>query len=135
MSALWSGVALNAAGTLGARAVAALRVSFAEPRERHRGLSHHSRTILEDVCLVPVTAVVPRLEGDRRDELWATIRSLTSAAPVSIVEANGEPALALLRDRGVDVESMGRTVADDPAFFLAAGAAGVAAARMRSDAG
>src|SRR5205823_2242632 len=35
-----SAMALNAAAILGGRPVAALRVSFADPRERHRGVSH-----------------------------------------------------------------------------------------------
>jgi hypothetical protein len=36
----------------------------------------------------------------------------------------------LLRDRGVEVTSMGRSPAEDPVFFLAAGAAGLLAGRM-----
>jgi hypothetical protein len=35
-----------------------------------------------------------------------------------------------LQGRGFDVETMGRGIEDDPAFFLAAGAAGVLAGRM-----
>jgi hypothetical protein len=33
-------------------------------------------------------------------------------------------------ERGVQAETMGRGVEDDPAFFLAAGSAGVLAGRM-----
>src|SRR5207244_13203084 len=76
VSALGSGEALNAAGSLGGRPGAALRLSFAERRERHRGLSHHSRTILQDVCLVPATVVVPTLGGDEREEVWRALRAL-----------------------------------------------------------
>src|SRR5262245_34105927 len=39
-------LALLAAGALGGRGVLALRVSGAEPRERHRGVSHHSTSAL-----------------------------------------------------------------------------------------
>jgi Protein of unknown function (DUF3866) len=134
VSALRSGEALNAAGALGGRPVAGLRVSFADPRARHHGLSHHSRTILEQVCLVPATVATPRLLGDERDEVWQALRSLESVAPMSIVEADGQPALELLRQRDVEIESMGRTPEQDPAFFLAAGAAGIVAARIAGDA-
>jgi NADPH-dependent 2,4-dienoyl-CoA reductase/sulfur reductase-like enzyme len=48
------------------------------------------------------------------------------------VEVDGAPALAELDRRGVEVDSMGRTPAEDPAFFLAGGAAGILAARMAS---
>ena len=49
-STLESALALNAARILGGQAVAALRISFADPRERHRGVSHHSLTALERVA-------------------------------------------------------------------------------------
>jgi hypothetical protein len=47
-----------------------------------------------------------------------------------LVEVAGEPAIDELARRGIQSRSMGRGVADDPAFFLAAGAAGVLAGRM-----
>ena len=46
------------------------------------------------------------------------------------MEVDGRPALAELADRGIEPRSMGRGVDDDPAYFLAAGAAGVLAGRM-----
>jgi hypothetical protein len=122
---------LNAAAALGGRPVAAIRVSFADPRERHRGLSHHSRTILERVCLVPATVAVPVLQGDQRERVWSALRGLDAAVSLELVEADGAPALELLRGRGVDLRSMGRGPGDDPAFFLAAGAAGAVAAQLR----
>ena len=129
VSALGSGHALNAVSILGGRPLAALRISFTETRDRHRGLSHHSLTILEEVCLVPATIAAPILENPREKEaLSETLANLP--ARYQIVEADGAPALSLLEDRGVEVESMGRKPADDPAFFLAAGAAGVVAGHM-----
>jgi hypothetical protein len=103
-------------------------VSFADERERHRGLSHHSATILSDVCRVPVTVAVPELPADRAAELRAALEAV--ASDHEVVEADGSPAIDLLRSRGVVIESMGRTPEDDPAFFLAAGAAGIVAGRM-----
>lgn len=132
VSALRSGEALNAAAAVGGRPVAALRIGFADRRERHRGLSHHSRTILDEVCLVPATVAVPRLAGDRREEVWRSLRSLRRASSLRMVEEDGAPALDLLAERSVEVDSMGRTVAEDPAFFLSAGAAGVVAGRLAS---
>ena len=132
VSALGSGNALNAAATLGGRPVAAIRMSFADTRERHRGLSHHTRTILSRVCLAPVTVAVPALEEPRRTTAWSALRELERGDLRELVEADGAPALELLRERGVEVESMGRAPNEDPAFFLAAGAAGVVAGRMAS---
>jgi hypothetical protein len=131
VSALGSGNALNAGATLGGRPIPALRVSFADTRERHRGVSHHSLTILRDVCLVPTDIPVPVLEDDgQRETVWSALRSARLEAQHQLVEVDGRPALDELVARRVEVRSMGRGVDDDPAFFLAAGAAGVLAGRV-----
>jgi len=131
VSALGSGNALNAAEALGGRPVAALRMSFADTRERHRGVSHHSLTILERVCTASAHVAVPVLpEEAQRTAVWETLRGRRLEERHQLVETDGRPALDELERRGVEVESMGRGPAEDPAFFLAAGAAGVLAARM-----
>jgi hypothetical protein len=43
---------------------------------------------------------------------------------------DGLGALDELQRAGVEIDSMGRTASQDPAFFLAAGAAGILAGRM-----
>ena len=130
VTALTSGLALNAAHLLGGAPVAALRVSFADPRPRHRGLSHHSRTILGQVCTVEATVAVPALDDEHRAVVWDALREERLEERHQLVEADGRPALDTLSSAGVEVRSMGRAVTDDPAFFLAGGAAGVLAARM-----
>jgi len=130
VSALTSGHALNAAAAVGGRPVAPLRLSFTEERERHRGVSHHSITILERICVPGMNVAVPVLEADERDVVWNALRARGLEDRHQLVETDGRPALAELERRGVEVESMGRTPRDDPAFFLAAGAGGVLAARM-----
>ncbi|MFL5738125.1 MAG: DUF3866 family protein [Actinomycetota bacterium] len=131
VSALGTGNALNAAATLAGRPVAALRISFADERERHHGLSHHSTTILRHVAGPGVNVAVPVLTDDaERDAVWEALRGARLEERHQLVEVDGAPALAELERRGVEVDSMGRSPAADPAFFLAAGAAGILAARM-----
>jgi hypothetical protein len=126
-----SAMSLNAIGILGGRPVAALRVSFADPRERHRGVSHHSITALSKVALVPVHVAVPSVEDEgRRRIIWDALRDAGLEERHQLVEASGRPALDLLAEHGIEPESMGRRPADDPEFFLAAGAAGILAGRM-----
>jgi hypothetical protein len=122
---------LNAIGILGGRPVAALRISFADPRERHRGVSHHSITALSKVALVQVYVAVPALDDeDRRRMIWDSLREAKLEERHQLVETTGRPALDLLAEYGIEARSMGRRVTDDPEFFLAAGAAGVLAGRM-----
>jgi len=135
VSALSGGHALMAARTLGGRPIPALRVSFADQRDRHRGVSHHSLTILSDVCKVDVDVPVPVLaEEEHRDAVWRALRSRRIEESHHLVEVDGAPALEELRARGVEVTTMGRGIDDDPAFFLAAGSAGVLAGRMAAEA-
>jgi uncharacterized protein DUF3866 len=134
VSALGSGHALMAAATLQGRPIPALRVSFADERERHRGVSHHSLTILADVCKVDVNVPVPVLEDEaQRSAVRDALRSRKLEEIHHLVEVDGSPAVEELRARGVDVRTMGRGIEDDPAFFLAAGAAGVLAGRMAAE--
>jgi hypothetical protein len=126
-----SAMSLNAAAILEGRPVAALRISFADPRERHRVVSHHVLTALARVTLAPVHVAVPVVADEgRRAAVWASLREARLEERHQLVEVTGEPALDLLEDRGITPESMGRTRSQDPEFFLAAGAAGVLAGRM-----
>ena len=63
-SGVAAGEAVNAAAALGGRPVASLRVSEADPRERHRGVSHHSLTAYGRVALARADVVVPELAGE-----------------------------------------------------------------------
>lgn len=131
VTSLASGNALNAVAALGGRPIPSVRISFADPRERHRGVSHHSLTILGDVCLVPTDVPVPALDDDeQRASVWDALRGAKLEERHQLVEVDGWPALAELADRGIEPRSMGRGVQDDPVYFLAAGAAGVLAGRV-----
>jgi hypothetical protein len=94
-------------------------------------VSHHSLTILADVCRVDVNVPVPALEdAAQREAVWAALRERKLEERHHLVEVDGRPALDELAERGVEVTTMGRGIEDDPAFFLAAGAAGVLGGRM-----
>jgi len=97
------------------RAIAALRWSDADPRERHRGLSHHSRTAL---ALTDATAIVAIPKGSPDP----------GVGKHDVIEVTVPDVGTLFEDAGLDVRTMGRTPAEDPGFFAYAGAAGVAAA-------
>lgn len=124
------GEAINAASALGGTPVAVLRVSFADARDRHRVLSHHTITALTRVALAPAIVAVPPLPEESAAALDAALDASGVWERHERVESSSAdiPGDAL---RAVDVRSMGRGIDDDPAFFLAAYAAGeVAAARL-----
>jgi hypothetical protein len=130
-SGVAAGEAVNAAAVLGGRPVASLRVSEADLRERHRGVSHHSLTASGRVALSPAEVVVPLLPG----ELGSRVREQAAelAAPQGIhrlVEVETHGLLDALRASPVRLSTMGRGLDDDTAAFLAAAAAGRHAGRI-----
>ncbi|MCL2881496.1 MAG: DUF3866 family protein [Coriobacteriia bacterium] len=123
------GEAINAVGALGGNPIACLRMSFADKRERHQGISHHSLVALERIAAVPATAMIPYLEGEQQARVEAQLEAFRSRVEhyFAQLEQSGFSEEAL---RGLQVTTMGRDPADDPVFFEAAFAAGAAAGGM-----
>lgn len=130
-----AGEAVNAAGTLGGRPVCSLRISEADPRERHRGVSHHSLTAYGRVSLVPADVPVPVLPGELGGRVLAKARELcdSSAGRLAFHEVGVDGLDAALRGSPVPLRTMGRGYDDDRAGFLGAAVAGRYAARMLKD--
>lgn len=117
---------VNAVAAMGGRPIVAPRLSFADARDRHRGLSHHTVTALE-VMLARAEVALPRLAPDRDAAVRARLGAV--AGRHAIVDVDLGPAEEALARAPVPLETMGRTYADDPEPFRAAAAAGVLAAR------
>ncbi|MEW1953554.1 DUF3866 family protein [Terrabacter sp. NPDC080008] len=127
-----AGEAVNAAGTLGGRPVCSLRISEADPRERHRGISHHSLTAYGRVSLVPADVPVPRLPGALGTRVLEQARGLcdSSAGRLALHEVDVDGLEAALRETPVPLRTMGRGYDDDRAGFLGAAVAGRYAALL-----
>lgn len=130
-SGLEVGTVLDAVAALGGVPIACLRASFADPRERHRGLSHHSATALRLACRSRVTIPLPRVGGEKEARLRADLAAAGLAARHEVVELDPPDVLGLFARHGLEVQSMGRPAADDPVLFACGAAAGaLAAARL-----
>ncbi len=127
-SGVSAGEAVNAAGVLGGRPVASLRVSEADGRERHRGISHHSITAYGRVALTRAQVVVPELPGDFGTRVTAEAEPLGERHELVRVPVDGlEDAI---RKSPVRVSTMGRNLDEDLAGFLTVAAAGRHAATL-----
>jgi hypothetical protein len=153
MSALDSA---HAALALGCPTLLVARMSSADQRARHRGISHHTLTVL-DLLLGPVTVALPAgmrspVGADLRAGLGAIFGGATPSRPIE-----DRPALALDVERpvritrhdwrravvdlpayassGLRAETMGRGLTEDPLFFGAALAGGVGLAELAPRAG
>jgi len=122
------GEAVNAVAALGGRPVASLRISEADPRPRHRGISHHSLTSYGRVALARADVPVPELPGEFGKQVTAQAAPLGERHRLVPVPVDGlmEP----LAGCPVRLSTMGRGLAEDGAYFLAAAAAGRHAALL-----
>lgn len=106
---------LHAAMALGCEAILVARASSGDPRERHRGISHHSRTVLRlalgevTVGLGPAAPRVSELERHRVVEVTPDLDGYVAS--------------------GLPARTMGRDLGDDELFFEQALAGGIALAR------
>lgn len=124
-----TGEAVNAAAVLDGRPVGSLRISGADPRPRHRGVSHHSLTAYGRVALAPADLVVPDgLPAALAAEVADGIATLPERHRVVRVATVGLD--AALRALPVRLSTMGRDLDADHAYFLAAAAAGRHAAAL-----
>ena len=129
----------HAALALGLPTLLSPRLSSSDPRPRHRGLSHHTATVLE-LLLASVRVPVPELELEGwptgTDELEPVdLPSVLDAlhqvcddrhdVAVEPVDLEGYAA------SGLPTRTMGRTIAEDPLFFAAALAGGRGAGGRR----
>jgi hypothetical protein len=121
--------ALNAAAVLDGVPIAPLRLSFADARKRHQGVSHHTLVALGTACLAE--AVIPLPDDLPPEQATLIERQLKDAGICDrhgIVNVPVAPKAIDLR--GLRVTTMGRGQEDDPAFFSASFAAGILAARF-----
>jgi hypothetical protein len=144
-SGVAAGEAVNAAATLRGRPVASLRVSGADPRDRHLGVSHHSLTAYGRVALAPADVPVPVPTPDVEnlpawgapltERLREQALALTAEAPRhTLVDVAADAALVeTLRTSPAGLRTMGRNLDGDPASFVAAAVAGIHAHRLAAD--
>lgn len=119
---------VHAVHTCGGETVVIPRIQFADRRERHQGLSHHTLEPLAEHTLVRAHVPYPlHLEQttDRDERLSRDMDVLRTrhdlhAVDIAAVKNDLEEALA---DYGVRIQTMGRTYEDEPYFFYAVAAA------------
>lgn len=132
----------HAALALGCEALIVARMSSGDPRARHRGISHHTLTVL-DLLLAPVTVALPAgmrspVGADLRAGLGAVFGGAMPSRPGLELDVE-RPARITRHDwrratvdlpayaaSGLSAHTMGRGLTQDPLFFAAALAAGAA---------
>lgn len=131
-SGVAAGEAVNATAVLAGRAIASLRVSEADERARHRGISHHSLTAYGRVAMAPADLPVPLLSGELGERVLDQARQLVrdSAGRLTLQEVETDGLADALASTPVSLSTMGRGLDQDRAYFISVAAAGRFAATL-----
>lgn len=132
---------LHAVAALQGHPVAVLRMSNADARPRHYGISHHSLTMLTWLNLPPLDVVLPvfdpenPVEAELADPQSTFTPLVTNQAGLlqehhRVIRQDTKGLYPALEAFPVKFSTMGRSLAEDPASFLAAAAAGAYAASL-----
>jgi Protein of unknown function (DUF3866) len=139
----------HAALALEAPTLLVARMSHGDERERHRGISHHTLTVL-DLLLEPVTVALPAgmrspVGVDLRARLGEAFGANDGARPPLAVDVErpvrisrhdwrrAEVDLPGYAASGLPSQTMGRTLEQDPLFFGAALAGGGVLAELAAE--
>lgn len=94
------------------------RVSFADTRKRHLGISHHSITLLTELITDPIELALPNIDylQNQIDKNNLFNRHKLDFYSIDRVKT-------ILEESKFTFNSMGRALKDDPLFFITAGLA------------
>ena len=129
-TAIEQGHLLDATSALSGRPIACIRISYADKRARHHGVSHHTLTALRLATHRRATVVIPKLTDDYNSAIETQLRDAGIDRKHEVITADGEPGLALMVDRGMEPSSMGRPLVEVRELFLAGAAAGQVAGEL-----
>lgn len=125
---------LNAVYQLGGSPIAVPRIGFGDKRERHYGLSHHSRTTLGELTMVECKVGIPYLDRKKA----ALIKEQLIEAGINnkhqILYCEGDKVLKELEGLDFNLKTMGRGLKEEKEYFMTAGIAGmIASEELRKD--
>lgn len=134
-TALEQGPALDAVSRMGGRAIMAPRLSRADARGRHTPVSHHTITVLQQVCCLPCEVVLASdMDTVFLDRALQVLAPALEAGPHSLKLHQGSGGVEAARAAGLALSTMGREYEDEPDFFLTSAAAGAYAATVAATA-
>lgn len=117
------GPILDAVESLEGVPIAALRISFADERPRHFGLSHHSATALRIGSRGRALIPIPLVGEPEESQIRAELADAGIDQKHELVDVGAPDVLDLFSKNNMEVVSMGRPASSDPVLFQSAAAA------------
>ena len=117
------GPILDAIKKLGGIPISIPRVSFADQRDRHKGISHHSITVLKEIVNVEVNIPICIYNDEKLNYIKEQIKYNELDLKHNVVYIKNENSKDDIEYFGLKVRSMGRNFDQDKEFFEAASTA------------
>ncbi|MDI6618127.1 MAG: DUF3866 family protein [Clostridiales bacterium] len=106
------------------------RISFKDKRKRHFGISHHTITVLKDVCCTSAHVVFPILEQEYMEYILSQIKDAELCRYHLIEYIKSDIVFDALKFYNMNPTTMGRSIKEDKEFFMSCGAAPVFASYL-----
>lgn len=121
-SALELAFYINLVSKHGGKCVFVPRISFADKRVRHYGISHHSLTMVSEMLDRPVIFTLPYLDDKSERFFISQLREAGALPFVKLSIYDGTDIIEVIKKHCPDITTMGRTYLEDPCFFYTIGA-------------
>ncbi len=118
---------IDAVNALGGTPIAIPRLSFADERERHIGVSHHTLTSLGEIAHTKALLPLPcEIDESRKASIEEMLKNSKIYEKHEVRWVCGaQSGIDRLVKDGVEVKTMGREINQDKEFFLGASSGGV----------
>lgn len=123
-SGIEQGQIIDAVNTLEGDPIVIPRISFKDSRGRHKGISHHTRTVLSEIAKTSSKVIIPLLDEYRLNILNKQIENLDIHKKHNIIYEDGKDILEAMDYFDLNIKTMGRGYEEDKEFFLTLGAVG-----------
>ena len=123
-SGIEQGYIIDAVNTLNGTSFAVPRISFADKRDRHKGISHHTITAMSEMVHSRSNIVLPYLEDEKMKIINGQISKYGIDSKHNIVYEKGDDVKTAMDYFGLKIKTMGRDYYGDQEFFMTFGAVG-----------
>lgn len=133
-SGIEQGWIIDAVNTLDGQPVYSPRISFADKRSRHRGLSHHSLTVLSKIAKTGCKVAIPKIgNSDNLEIIKGQLKDNRIQERHQVIFREAGDSQSALEEFGLSAYSMGRSFGDDPVFFETSASAALIALELMGD--
>lgn len=109
---------IDAANRIGGKVIAVPRISFAEERNRHYGISHHSFTTLGKLCYSRSNIAIPHFGNEKDSLLKQQLAESGISKKHNVTYMEGSIVVELLNQESYYLKKMGRKFEQEMEYFI-----------------